>query len=170
MSCPWEMRQLSSPAKCEDDIKAMLSKPSWSVKTLFEYSTSETPEITQSQLHHLLRLSALPLPSSNEQEAKMISDLQSQLRFVRSIQEGDTEGVEPLVALRDETKEAEKESEITLESLKAEFEKEEVVGRRGRIRRRENTGNEKREKVAWDPIERAGRKLGRYVVVDTAKD
>ena len=39
----------------------------------------------------------------------MISELQSQLQFVRAIQEVDTDGVEPLVALRDETEEGEKE-------------------------------------------------------------
>ena len=63
----------------------------------------------------------------------MISDLQSQLEFVRAIQEVDTEGVEPLVALRDETEEGEKERMIGLEEMRGELEKEEVVGMRGRI-------------------------------------
>ncbi|KAL9134867.1 MAG: hypothetical protein Q9175_003937, partial [Cornicularia normoerica] len=83
------------------------------------------PETTQKQLHHLLRLSALPLPTSLAEESRMISDLQSQLQFVKAIQEVDTEGVEPLVALRDETEEGEKEGTIGLEEMRGELEKEE---------------------------------------------
>ena len=105
----------------------------------------------------------------------MISDLQSQLQFVRALQEVDTEGVEPLVTLRDETEEGEKEGTIGLEEMRGELEKEEVVGMRGRIVRRkgaevkgEREGNE--EAGGLDLLAQAPRRLGRYVVVDTAKD
>lgn len=100
----------------------------------------------------------------------MISDLQSQLRFVRAIQEVDTEGVEPLVALRDETEAGEKEGTIGLAEMSGELEKEEVVGMRGRIVRRRGAEVKKKEGGDLDLLAQAPRKLGRYVVVDTAKD
>ena len=65
----------------------------------------------------------------------MIADLEDQLHFVRHVQSVDTEGVEPLVAIRDETEEAKRASEITVETLKEEFEREEVVGFARKIRR-----------------------------------
>lgn len=106
----------------------------------------------------------------------MISDLQSQLEFVRAIREVDTEGVEPLVALRDETEEGVKEGTIGLEEMRGELEKEEVVGMRGRIVRRKgakvrgNGEGGKEEDRNLDLLAQAPRKWGRYVVVDTAKD
>lgn len=106
----------------------------------------------------------------------MISDLQSQLQFVRAIQEVDTEGVEPLVALRDETEGGEKEGTIGLEEMKGELGKEEVVGMRGRIVRRKGKEAKgegeatKEEGGGLDLLSQAPRRLGRYVVVDTAKD
>ena len=166
-------RLLSSTSQSPDDFEEMLKEPSWSVKSLFESEGSApAPAITQKQLHHLLRLSALPLPDSEEQEARMIRDLQSQLKFVRAIQEVDTEGVEPLQSIRDETKDAERENEITVATLQKEFDKEEVVGKRGRIRRRTNVPHAARDEQAtgWDPVSQAPRKLGRFIVVDTAKD
>jgi len=167
-------RHSSTTAKTPDDIEAMLAKPTWSVESLFQNHSpaSEALPITQKHLHHLLRLSALPLPTSEAQEKKMISDLQSQLRFVQAIQQVDTEGVEPLVALRDETEEAKREDEITIESLREEFAKEEVVGMRGGIRRRRDAPDvERREEVEEDALlGQAGKRTGRWVVVDTAKD
>ena len=106
----------------------------------------------------------------------MIADLQSQLRFVRAIQDADTEGVEPLIALRDETGDGEREATIGLKEMRGELEKEEVVGMRGRIVRRkgaevkgEGRGGEERAE-GLDLLAQAPRRLGRYVVVDTAKD
>lgn len=100
----------------------------------------------------------------------MISDLQSQLQFVRAIQEVDTEGVEPLVALRDESVEGEREGTIGLEEMRGELGKEGVVGMRGRIvRRKDGDGGEEEGKES-DLLDQAPRRWGRYVVVDTAKD
>ena len=166
-------RPLSSTFQAPDDFEGMLREPSWSVKSLFESEGSApVPAITKKQLHHLLRLSALPLPDSEEQEARMIKDLQSQLKFVRAIQEVDTEGVEPLQSIRDETKDAEREDEITVATLQKEFDKEEVVGKRGRIRRRMDVPDTARDDQVtdWDPLSQAPKKLGRFIVVDTAKD
>ncbi|KAF6240717.1 hypothetical protein HO173_001389 [Letharia columbiana] len=171
------IRTLSSTTKPSDDLEALLAKPSWSVKSLFtppNSASTPTPQITQKQLHHLLRLSALPLPTSIAEESRMISDLQSQLQFVKAIQEVDTEGVEPLVALRDETEEGERERTIGLEAMRGELEKEEVVGMRGRIVRKKaaeakgESGKEGGEGL--DLLAQAPQRLGRYVVVDTAKD
>ena len=111
----------------------------------------------------------------------MIADLESQLQFVRAIQEVDTEGVEPLTGIRDETLEGEKGMEIGVEELRGEFEKEEVVGKRGRIRRKvkyEGRGldgskgyrGEEGTVEGWDPVKQAGRKMGRFIVVETGKD
>lgn len=158
------------------DIEAMLAQPSWSVDSLFPKDSSSThaPPITQKELHHLLRLSALPLPTSVGEETKMIEDLQSQLRFVQAIQSVNTEGMEPLVALRDETEDAERENEVTIDTLREEFAKEEVVGTRGRIRRRKDAPDVERkgeeELEGRDLLGQAGKRVGRWFVVDTAKD
>lgn len=167
------VRSLSA-VKSSDALEEMFAKPSWSVRSLFnsDESSASTLAITQKQLYHFLRLSALPLPTSEAQEAKMIKDLQSQLKFVQAIQQVDTEGVEPLQSIRDETKEAEMENEITVKTLQEAFDKEEVVGRRGRIRRRTDVpaaATDERMKD-WDPLSQAPKKLGRLFVVDTAKD
>ena len=102
----------------------------------------------------------------------MINDLRSQLKFVQAIQHVDTEGVEPLQCIRDETREAEMENEITVAIMKDEFDKEEVVGKRGRIRRKKDVERAALKDVGkdWDPLAQAPKKLGRYFVVDTAKD
>ena len=102
----------------------------------------------------------------------MICDLQSQLGFVRAIQEVDTEGVEPLVAVRDESVEGEKEGMIGLEEMRGELGREEVVGMRGRIVRRKGGGElvGEEEGGGLDLLAQAPRRWGRYVVVDTAKD
>ena len=164
----------SSTTQKPGDLEVLLGKPSWSVKSLFdsEDPSEPTPTISQKQLHHLLRLSALPLPTSEAQEARMIKDLQSQLKFVRAIQRVDTEGVEPLQSIRDETKEAGLENEITLASLQADLDKEEVVGKRGRIRRRGSVSSAPSAEGTedWDPLSQAPNTLGRFFVVDTAKD
>ena len=101
----------------------------------------------------------------------MIADLQSQLKFVQAIQSVDTRGVEPLQSIRDETQEAEREQEVTTASLQEEFDKEEVVGRRGRIKRRKDAPIPDKEDIkGWDPLAQAPKKVGRFFVVDTAKD
>lgn len=166
-------RPLSSTSQAPDDFEELLKEPSWSVKSLFESEGSApAPAVTKKQLHHLLRLSALPFPESEDQEARMIKDLQSQLKFVRAIQEVDTDGVEPLQSIRDETKDAERENEITMTTLREEFDKEEVVGKRGRIRRRRDVPDAVRDEQVndWDPVSQAPKKLGRFILVDTAKD
>ena len=102
----------------------------------------------------------------------MIADLQSQLRFVQAVQSVDTAGVEPLQSIRDETKKARAEQEVTFTTLQDEFDKEEVVGQRGRRRRRKDIPRPEnvQEVAGWDPLSQASKKVGRVFVVDTAKD
>ena len=153
------------------DIDALLKEPSWSVReTLFrDDPATAAPPVTREELHHLLRLSALPLPESQEQEARMIKDLQAQLKFVQAVQEVDTEGVEPLQMIRDETEEAATDNTITLDTLREELAKEEVVGKRRRIRK--NAVEKEREIMKkWDPLAHASKTHRPYFVVDTAKD
>lgn len=99
----------------------------------------------------------------------MIKTLESQLHFVQAIQSVDTTGVEPLRSIRDETEEAEKENAVTLESMKEELAKEEVVGHSRRIRRRKSLTAETDEASDWDPLALASKKIGRYIVVETGK-
>ena len=101
----------------------------------------------------------------------MIADLQSQLKFVQAIQLVDTTGVKPLQSIRDETEEAEREQEITVATLQGEFDKEEIIGRRGRIRRKKDLPTPTKKEVKdWDPLAEAPKTMGRFFVVDTAKD
>ena len=160
---------IASNTPSSDHWRAALAKPTWSVKSLAEphNDTDTATKITQKQLHHLLRLSALQLPKNEEEEAKMIQTLESQLHFVQAIQSVDTTGVEPLQSIRDETKEAEKENLITLESMRPELEKEEVVGHSRRIRRKKDLPVTTKGNEDWDPLARAPKTLGRYIVVET---
>ncbi|KAI9874401.1 MAG: hypothetical protein M1830_009789 [Pleopsidium flavum] len=164
-------RTSSSPLE-PAEIDSMLSKPTWSVRSLLPSTsdTPETPEITPKQLHHLLRLSALPIPESKEEEEKMLQNLSSQLHFVKEIQNVDTTGVEPLRSIRDETREAEKENEIKMEDLKEAFSKEEIIGRSGRLRRRKDLPVDTKGAEHWDVLGQASRKVGRYFVVESGKD
>ena len=159
-------------AQTPADISKMLESPSWSTASLLGDRDGATePAITQKQLHHLLRLSALPLPKTNAEEAKMIKDLEAQLKFVQAIQKLDTEGVEPLQCIRDETQQGERESMITVESLREEFDKEVVLGKRGRIIKRKDLPPVEEEDMGdWDPLAQAPKKVGRYFVVETDKD
>ena len=103
----------------------------------------------------------------------MLKTLESQLHFVRKIQEVDTEGIQPLQSIRDETQDGEKEREIGLRALKADFAKEEVVGKRGRIRRKpglERIDARDEDEKNWDVLGQAGAKKGRYFLLQTDKD
>ncbi|KAI1093439.1 hypothetical protein F5B19DRAFT_134957 [Rostrohypoxylon terebratum] len=181
------IRQGSSSApQTTPDLASILSKPTWSVRSLLPTSstestkstTNDSPTITSQTLHHLLRLSALPPPKSKEEESKMLSTLESQLQFVRAIREVDTTGVESLRAIRDETTQGMREQTIGLDQLKEALAKEVVVGHARRPRRRrsgENTakGEQKVEDKTdssvedWDVLGGASETAGRYFVVRT---
>ncbi|RYP31663.1 hypothetical protein DL767_005670 [Monosporascus sp. MG133] len=142
----------------DDDISRILSKPTWSVRSLLPpplppSSPSPTPtpaqapapetatKITPQTLSHLLRLSALPQPApGSEEEARMLADLEAQLGFVRAIREIDTRGVAPLRAIRDETAAGAREQAVGLDALRDALAAEDVVGHARRPRRRRGVG------------------------------
>ena len=154
------------------NIREMLESPCWSTASLLgDRNTATEPAITEKQLHHLLRLSALPLPKTDAEGAEMIKALEAQLQFVQAIQKLDTEGVEPLQCIRDETEQGERESMITVESLREEFDKEVVLGKRGRIIKRKDLPPVEEEDMGdWDPLAQAPKKVGRYFLVEIDKD
>jgi len=92
---------------------------------------------------------------------------------VRDIQKVDTEGVEPLVAIRDETEEGIREVTIGVEQLKEALAKEVVVGRNRRPRRRTGDVVDGRGVEDWDVLGTAGEKVegptGRFFVVRSGK-
>ena len=150
------------------DIAQFLSKPTWSVDSLLPATSLSPPSITSLELHHLLRLSALPPPASVEEEKTMMSTLSSQLHFVREIQNVNTEGVEPMRSLRDETANADKDSTFGLENLASTLEQEEIIGNHHqRIRRK--TVDQKTSNTAenWDVLGCAEKTVGRYFMVDS---
>ncbi|RFU26742.1 hypothetical protein B7463_g9600, partial [Scytalidium lignicola] len=159
------------------DIEALLSKPTWSVRSLLpDPSKPLEQEITPKQLHHLLRLSALPQPKSAEEEAKLLDTLHSQLHFVRDIQSVDTEGVEPLQSIRDESEEGIKEVTIDLQTkeIKEALSKEEVIGRNRRPRRRRAEPVDTRGEENWDATSTAGEIVetagGKFFIVRSGKE
>lgn len=154
-------------------IQSMLAQPSWSVRSLLPTSEATgTSQIGRNELHHLLKLSALPLPKSNEEEQRMLKTLESQIHFVKEIQKIDTSGVEPLVAIRDETAESIREQTITLETLQPYLDKEKKVGGNGTIRRQKPT--EMLRDSGWNPFEmgqgKETRKKGKYFFVTKEKE
>lgn len=161
-------------AKAPDaDIESILATPSWSVRSLLPDQTSQpsSPSVTPKQLHHLLRLSALPQPASKEDEQSMLNTLESQIHFVKDIQRVDTTGVEPLRSIRDESAAAVQETTIGIEHLQAAMAKEQVIGRRKRIQRVPGDKNTRPDGSIWDgnALGAASRTKGRYFVVDTGK-
>ena len=149
----------------------MLSQPSWSVRSLRDPSPPAEPPsgtaITTAQLHHLLRLAALPLPQTAAEEASMIDTLESQLQFVRAVRRVDTDGVEPLRAIRDETPAALRESTVGLADMQALLARDELVGHYKRPRRARERVDEQAER--WDVLGTASRRADRYFVVQGAK-
>jgi Asp-tRNA(Asn)/Glu-tRNA(Gln) amidotransferase C subunit len=120
-------------------------------------------------LHHLLRLSALPQPRSPEEEAEMLQTLHSQLHFVRDIQNVNTEGVEPLQSIRDETEEGIREATIGIEELKEALAAEAIKGRNRRPKRRRGDPVDTKGVEDWDVLGTASEKdktsLGSFFVV-----
>lgn len=154
-----------------DEVEKLLAESTWSVDSLLPPKAHEpnSPKITSQQLHHLLRLSALPPPDTPEAEEKMLNTLAAQLHFVGKIQEVDTTGVEPLRAIRDETKAAIEEQTITVSTLRDAFEKEKVIGTHYKRIQRDPTPVDARDVENWDVLGSASRKAGKYFVVDSER-
>ncbi|KAI0885291.1 uncharacterized protein GGS22DRAFT_141893 [Annulohypoxylon maeteangense] len=172
----------SSAPNTTQDLENILSKPSWSVRSLLpssasSESTTGSPTITPQTLQHLLRLSALPPPKSTGEESRMLATLESQLQFVRAIRKVDTTGIEPLRAIRDETAQGMREQTIGLDQLKEALAGEDVVGHARRPRRRragktKGNGQKVEENTdssveGWDVLGGASETVGRYFVVRT---
>jgi Asp-tRNA(Asn)/Glu-tRNA(Gln) amidotransferase C subunit len=155
--------------KPQINVDELLSKPSWSVASLLpKENASDTLEVSSKQLRHLLKLSALPPPKDDTEEANMLKTLSSQLHFVKEIQKADTTGVQPLQSLRDETAQGEQNAELGLEALKEALAAEDVRGKfHPRIRRRRDRVYVKKD--GWDVLGTAGKKTGRYFVVEGGK-
>ncbi|RDW82373.1 hypothetical protein BP6252_03485 [Coleophoma cylindrospora] len=155
-----------------NEIDELLSKPRWSVRSLLPPANPPiNSEITPEKLHHLLRLSALPQPKDAEEEASMLETLHAQLHFVRDIQSVDTEGVEPLVGIRDETKAGLEQEMISLDSPEIinALENEVVQGSNKRPRRRRDVKVDTQDAEKWNVLGTAGRTEGRYFVVNSGK-
>ena len=157
-------------------IASLLETPTWSVRSLLpDPDAKPAPEdtVTKEKLHHLLRLSALPPPKNEKEEAKLLKTLQAQIHFVKEIQKIDTTGVDPLRTIRDETAEAIEEETITLDDLKPYLDKEEKVGRNGKVRRRKDLDDHGGENAhTWDPFGMSAdrsKKHGKYFVVKRPK-
>jgi Asp-tRNA(Asn)/Glu-tRNA(Gln) amidotransferase C subunit len=159
-------------------INQLLQKPTWSVASLMpplltqgrqrtgqEKDKSAAPAADSSsivgreKLHHLLRLSSLPPPRDAEEEGQMLQTLAQQIHFVREIQKVDTTGVEPLVAIRDETSEARQETMITKASLAEYIALEQRRGKNGTIRRKKDV---EVKPAATDRTDRAQNNLGQW--------
>lgn len=156
------------------DVEAILNKPEWSVESLLPGSNHAVGDqaITSKQLHHLLRLSALPPPKDIQEENKMLSTLSAQLHFVKEIQKVDTTRIPPMQSLRDETKSGRVTGTIGLAELQEALAKEEVKGSYYKRTRRQKEGGveDKNEAENWDVLGCAEKKVGRYFVVEGGKE
>ncbi|OAX84207.1 hypothetical protein ACJ72_01417 [Emergomyces africanus] len=159
----------SSSTTPPEDPASILSKPSWSVKSLLPENTSlpQSRTVSSKQLHHLLRLSALPPPSSAEEEEEMLKTLESQIHFVKEVQSVETTGVTPLRSIRDETEVAHEENTISLKTLEESLKQERYVGRSRRIQRTRSEKLEHPDGEVWDndALKPASKTMGRYFVI-----
>lgn len=171
LQCRFQSQSTSSLTS-DIDVAKLLERPTWSVRALLASQksrpTDEDDTITPALLRHLLRLSALPFPSSPDEQAAKINTLRAQLHFVRDVQSVNTAGLRPLQSIRDETCEAVQEQTIGIREVEQALLQEESFGHNKRPRRR-------KPKVAsssteeWDVLGLATRTAGRYVVVDGAE-
>ena len=99
----------------------------------------------------------------------MIATLESQLHFVRAIQQVETTGVEPLRSIRDETAAGLTEATIGMDQLNAVLEREEIRGHCRRPRRRRDVPVDAAEAENWDVLGTASQKAGRYFIVRSGK-
>jgi len=154
-----------------NELEELFAKPTWSVKSLLPPKTraADAPKVTSEQLHHLLRLSALPPPETPEQEQKMLDTLADQLHFVNKIQEIDTTGVTPLRAIRPEGKAARMHRMIGLEQVKDALNSEKVIGQYHKRIQRDTTPKDAKDVEDWDVLGSAERKSGKYFVVESER-
>ena len=150
----------------------LLDRPTWSVRSLLrpENAQPEAQKVTPEQLHHLLRLSALPPPQSSEEEARMLDTLSAQLHFVGEIQRVPTHGVAPLPAIRDETRAAQEEQTVTLDTLKGALNNEDIIGKHHKRIRRNTAPVDAKDAEDWDVLGSAEKKVGRYFVVENERE
>ena len=97
----------------------------------------------------------------------MLSTLESQLHFVRSIREVDTTGVEPLRSIRDETATGLEQQTIGLEDevIREALANEDVVGHARRPRRRRGRKVDAEGVEGWDVLGQASKIANKYFVV-----
>lgn len=106
----------------------------------------------------------------------MLQTLHSQLHFLKDIQIVNTEGVEPLRSIRDETEEGKRQATIGLDTpeIREALGKEEVKGRNKRVRRKRGVEVDTKGSEDWDVLSTAGRVEevagGRYFVVRSGKE
>ncbi|KAL6710769.1 hypothetical protein ACN47E_007826 [Coniothyrium glycines] len=153
------------------ELEQLLAQPTWSVESLLPPKTRapNAPQITSRQLHHLLRLSALPPPATPEEEQKMLDILAAQLHFVGKMQDVDTTGVKPLRAIRDETDAAKEEQTIGLDTMKEVLAKETVIGTHHKRIQRDTTPVDAKDVEDWNVLGSAERKAGKYFVVESER-
>lgn len=93
---------------------------------------------------------------------------------MKDIQSVDTEGVEPLQSIRDETKEGIEEATIGLDDLRETLNEEEFKGRNRRPRRRRGPAVTQKEVEGWDILGTAGETVevggAKFFVVRSGKD
>lgn len=164
----------SSTGAQGDIAVSILSEPTWSVQSLLPDSSTaaQLSTVTPKELHHLLRLSALPQPSNPAEEQDMLQTLESQIHFVKEIQRVDTTDIPPLRSIRDETEEAMRENTIGLSALKPTLDRETRVGRTRRIQRQKADRLEHPDGETWDgdALRSANKKMGKYFVVQSGSD
>lgn len=92
---------------------------------------------------------------------------------MRDIQNVDTEGVEPLQSIRDETEEGIKEITIGLKSVREALGNEDIIGRNRRPRRRRGELVDTKGVEKWDALGTAGEKVetptGGFFIVRSGK-
>lgn len=99
----------------------------------------------------------------------MLDTLAAQLHFVGEIQRVDTTGVKPLRAIRDETRGAEKEQTIGLDTLKEALANEKTIGKWHRRIQRDTTPVDAKDAEDWNVLGSAEKTAGKYFVVESER-
>lgn len=121
------------------DIAKLLSTPTWTVHSVFDNARPPRHVPTEAELLHLSEMAGLKPPSD-----VMKSAFYKQLKFVETIRDCDTEGIEPLERLVAPVVVPDPDSHRSVESVIKKTDEEEAT---------------------WNPVSHAAEREGSYYVV-----
>jgi hypothetical protein len=118
------------------NLDELIGSPGWILEDLLppnrlkniHVKNAEKDSISPETLRHLLRLSGLPPPRSDQEETELLSALHDQLHFVRHVQSVDTTNIKPLIRIGKEYESTDHAGTISYEECVEESKVDDIPG------------------------------------------